>query len=347
MISVVVPAYNAERYIGKCIKSVISQTYRDIELILVNDCSTDATLDVCKRFAATDKRIVIVDKPKNEGEGAARYSGVVKATGKWTTFVDADDTLAPGSLQTMASAAQQHKVDMVMGNMRITAFGQLYKRDYLLPSQFTGRAYRHDELMDMFYLSFFGVSILPVTMWGKLYLTDMVRQELRPAGLKFGEDLLFNMRLFPRLESVYFVPDVVYNYRQGSGATSRFMPYWIDDVKTLYREKQREMAAHNFTDRADRTTRVELVECLLTYIEQFITFKRSDRQANIAALQEELHDEIYSELVAVEYTDAEVVEAIKTKDAARLYARVEYRLAHAPLKAKAKRLVRLILRHFS
>lgn len=347
MITVIVPVFNAEKYISKCIKSILRQTYKDIELVLINDCSTDRTLSICQKYASCDERVVLVNKAKNEGVDCARCDGVQKAKGEWITFVDADDTLTVGALFAMWKVADKYGTDMVSGNICVYAFGGLLKRKDLLSKEYTGHLYNHNELMERFYISFFGVNILPVSMYGKLYKTELVRKAFHPSKLKFGEDLLFNMRLFPLLNTAIFIPNIVYNYRQGSGGTSRFMPYWIETVKRLYREKQNEMMAHNFSEQADHYIKVELINCLITYVEQFITFKRSTRQANIEALQQELQDKIYIELHGIQYKDKEVIEAIEAKDALHLYTRIEYKLSHAPFKAKAKRFIRLILKFVS
>lgn len=344
LVSIIIPAYNAERHIFACIKSVLKQTYSHIELIIVNDGSFDRTSRICQEFAAKDSRIIFINKEKNEGVDHARYDGVQQASGSWIAFVDADDILMPEAISSLHGAAAKYDVDMVMGNSRISALFGLMKRNCLLSNDLVGCTFGHEDLMRRFYISFFGVNILSVTMWGKLYKTEIVRQSYQPTDLKFGEDLLFNMRLFPLLRSAYFISDIVYSYRQASGITSRLMPFWIDNVKRLYREKQHEMRCHNLTEQADFYAKVELINCLLTYVDQFLTFKPSTRKENIAVLSKELEDPIYHDISKVPYKHSEVSEAIANKDAANLYAFVENRRKQAPLRTKAKYLIRRILR---
>lgn len=217
LISVVLPAYNAERCISASIRSVLRQTYRHFELLIVNDGSSDSTSLICQKFAAQDDRIVLVSKERNEGVDRARYDGVKRAKGAWITFLDADDLLMPEALDCLYGSASQYHVDVVMGCSRLSALYGLLKRDCLLPNDILHRTYNHEVLMEKFYISFFGVNILPVTMWGKLYKTEILRQSYQPTNLKFGEDLLVNMRVFPLLSSARFIPDIVYSYRQGSG----------------------------------------------------------------------------------------------------------------------------------
>ena len=90
MISVIVPIYNAEKYLDKCLTSIVNQTYADIEIILVNDGSTDESLAICKKYEQDDERIVVINK-RNEGLVRARKDGIRMAKGEYITFVDADD----------------------------------------------------------------------------------------------------------------------------------------------------------------------------------------------------------------------------------------------------------------
>ena len=89
LITVMIPAYNAQKYIGRCIESLIEQTYKDIEILIVNDGSKDSTKSICEEFSQKDARVRLVNQ-ENGGEGAARNTGLREARGKYLTFVDAD-----------------------------------------------------------------------------------------------------------------------------------------------------------------------------------------------------------------------------------------------------------------
>lgn len=345
-VSVIMPAYNAERYIGKCIKSVLAQTYKDFELIIVNDGSTDGTLHICQKFAEKDERIVLHNK-KNGGEDMARYDGLQLARYEYVTLIDDDDFLPPNALKTLYNAAIANNVDMVMGNNKVTMFGGLVSVERKYSDEQTNRLMEHDEIMQNFYIGFFGKSVVNVALWAKLYRTSIIRKVFQPTGYRVGGDLVINMRIFPLLQSLYIVPDIVYHYRRGSGVTARFMPYWMENMKKLYLEKKKEMFAHDFVPQAEYYLKVELINCLRTYVEQFITFKPKTREENIAILQKELHDEIYKELNGVKYRDMDILDAIASRDAARLYAKMEDLSKHAPLKVKAKRVVYQLLRVLS
>lgn len=113
-ITIIICAYNASKYIGECLKSVIKQTFRDFEIIIVNDGSTDDTLKICKEFALQDTRIKIFNI-KNNGVSHARNFGINRASGKWLTFVDADDWIEVDLLKSLHSYITEG-VEIVMGN---------------------------------------------------------------------------------------------------------------------------------------------------------------------------------------------------------------------------------------
>lgn len=111
-ISVVLPVYNCEKYIDRCIDSIINQTYKNFEIILVNDGSTDNSLNLLKKYKKKDKRIILIDK-KNEGVSVARNIAIDRSSGDYITFVDADDYLEKDALETMINLIKKEKVDIL------------------------------------------------------------------------------------------------------------------------------------------------------------------------------------------------------------------------------------------
>ena len=112
-VSIIVPIYNAEKYLGYCINSIVSQTYQNIEIILVNDGSMDDSLKICKNYAAIDKRIRILDIP-NGGVSNARNSGLKEATGEYIQFVDADDTIDLNMTERMCELMEAYHSDLTI-----------------------------------------------------------------------------------------------------------------------------------------------------------------------------------------------------------------------------------------
>ena len=114
LVSVIIPVYNAEKFIKTCIDSVLAQTYTNIEIILINDGSVDYSKSICEKFANNASNIILINQ-QNSGVSAARNAGLKFATGKYVTFLDADDELPPNAIKQCVEAAETADFDMVIG----------------------------------------------------------------------------------------------------------------------------------------------------------------------------------------------------------------------------------------
>lgn len=176
-ISVVVPVYNAEKYVGRCVSSICSQTYTDIEIILVDDGSQDGSGAILDKCAADDVRIKTVHQ-QNAGVMAARAAGVWLSHGKWLCFVDADDTMKADALESMADLADGDAVLVALEN----------------DEDCTLNAAQFAQLV----LSFKGFSV-----WGKLFRRDLLDEYALsvPRHFKVGEDFLTILRVLKNINS--------------------------------------------------------------------------------------------------------------------------------------------------
>ena len=120
LVSIIVPIYNAQNHIARCVESIRRQTYKNLEILLLNDGSRDVSLDVCKMYANVDDRIVLIDKA-NSGVAATRNMGLREAKGKYLQFVDADDTIQPYATEMLVTRAEESGADLVIAHYnRIT-----------------------------------------------------------------------------------------------------------------------------------------------------------------------------------------------------------------------------------
>lgn len=269
-VSIIIPVYNVERYLRKCLDSVVNQTLRDIEIILVNDASPDNSLSICKEYQSKDNHIKIIDKKQNEGVDKARFSGINIARGKYVTFVDSDDWLANNQvLAEMYAKAEEYNADYVeIGMSRVLGNRIKIKRKKAIP---VVGLIEQPELFEKYYVSFFGHNILPVNIWGKLYRRSVIENaKMLPSGITMGEDLVFNMKLFPHLKRIYIMSSHGYCYRYG-GMTNRYNPKLLPDLKFLYRLKQDLIKKYNY-DKAFNLTRYELKNVLCSDIKQRILY---------------------------------------------------------------------------
>ena len=205
-ISVIVPVYNAEKYLPKCLDGLINQTFKDIEIICVNDGSTDRSLSILKEYAKKDSRIVIVDK-KNSGPGACRNIGIEKATGEFIQFVDSDDWIEPETCEVCYQKAKEHNVDMVSFNS--TVYGPKIFPYYYYDIKKEKKIIWKDISTNLFNYHFHS--------WHFLYKKDFLLQnKISFPNLIWGEDVPFVMRAILKAKSIYMIPNCLYAYVQQS-----------------------------------------------------------------------------------------------------------------------------------
>ena len=275
-ISIVVPVYNCEKYIGKCIKTIQKQTYRNWNLILVDDGSSDRSGEICDEFAQKDARITVIHQ-KNKGSVEARKAGVLSAAAQqnpWIMMCDADDTMPADALEKFYGAAQKFGAEMVVGQSI-----RKYKGVYL-PSKRKSpcfqiqepRLYTHEEIIDSLFISYFGITNFPVNLVAKLYRTEQLIKaiDFAPVVKFMGDDLSVSIRITPEVKNLVIIPDVVYNYRIGGG-TSRFMPYMMDDFASLYTYKQQFAEKYPMPQDAQLYMDIELMNTTKTHFLQCLT----------------------------------------------------------------------------
>ena len=243
-VSVIVPVYNVEKYLPKCLDSIVGQTYQNIEIICVDDGSPDSSAEILRAYAEKDERIKIVTK-ENGGLSSARNAGIKVAEGDYTVFVDSDDWIDIETIETAVTAAEKDGVDMVMwGYMREYKGKSIEKKifdsDRIFNNEET-RLYVHrrivglmnDELSSPATLDSLG------TAWGKLYNTKKIQDnELEFVDTKIigTEDLLFNTHYFGYVDNCKFINKPFNHYRKDneSSLTRKYKPNLFEQWSRLY-----------------------------------------------------------------------------------------------------------------
>ena len=226
-VSIIVPVYNGERYFTDCIQSILTQSFTDIEIIVINDGSTDGSLSLIKRYAQNDSRIIVINQ-KNKGVSAARNAGLSKAKGDYIMFVDADDYLVKNdAIELLMNFANAN------GNPDVVQFRRVKdtRKQFLpvnarsLDSRILGRMIV-DETIN--------------TLWDKLYKKSIIRANSCefPVGIRMAEDLLFNVRYFCAIKTIGFFDEELYFYREDNqeSATKKYMPNKYDDLMYVNRQ---------------------------------------------------------------------------------------------------------------
>lgn len=224
-VSIIVPAYNAEKYIGRCIESILSQTYSDFELILVDDGSVDFTSKICDSYAENDGRILVVHK-ENGGVSKARNIGLSKASGKYVMFVDSDDYIAEDMLSGMILKFTD-SVDMVVASIKMIT--KTESVEYLMKNA----ELSVKEILESFCLEAFP-RICLCGPWVKLYRKEILDCHcIRfDEGMSLGEDTVFNMFYLKNCGSVSTVNNPYYFYMRDNENSlySRFRDNWYADT---------------------------------------------------------------------------------------------------------------------
>ena len=300
LVSILIPLYNQERYFKACIKSVEKQTYKNLEIIIVNDGSTDRSPQMAQEWAARDSRVKVINK-QNEGVAFARRDGYLTAIGDYVVFLDSDDMLTPRSIEVMVTCSIDNDVDLVMGHFE-KRLGPIHKKvtDGYCSFPFN-QLIKQPELFDKYYIGFFRNTVLPVNVWAKLYRKSVIDKAYQETELfsqevtLMGEDQFFNLKLFSYLNSAYRIKDSVYIYRYGGGTfgyNKNFPQLFISSDKRLHL-----LDKYNYVG-GYKPLFDEYVACFYHHAAQMIYYKKTPKDEVISFFEHEMnHRELMPRLL--------------------------------------------------
>ncbi len=213
-ISVIIPVYNVEKYLRECLDSVINQTFRDIEIICINDGSTDNSLNILEEYKRIDKRIKIIHQ-KNKGMSVARNNGMKIAKGKYICFVDSDDWVDKKMCELFYLISKKNNLDILVGGSNL-----IYERRVLRKIVKTDSRYSLSNLKTFDNEIFYWKNInnlfqINLCVWGKLYKKDFLKKIniSFPEGM-FHEDYLFYLKTILLANKIGLLRNNLYNYRK-------------------------------------------------------------------------------------------------------------------------------------
>jgi glycosyltransferase involved in cell wall biosynthesis len=216
LVSIIIPVYNAESSIGKITSSILSEGLKDVELILVDDGSTDSTLKILRGIKSNRKDITVISQ-KNGGPSSARNSGIKRAKGEYIQFYDADDNIAPGALQTITKEIKKSQPDVLVSGWSIdleskneTIVG--YKK--ISPAKETVLS----KDIIKYTVNSIGTDGKLYNLWNKLFRADIIHNNNLAfrEDLRFGEDLVFALEYFKYAEKLIVIPKVTYSYKSSN-----------------------------------------------------------------------------------------------------------------------------------
>ena len=225
-ITVIVPVYNVENYLRKCLDSIIAQTYKNIEIIVVNDGSTDASGQICQEYTQIDNRIVYIEK-ENGGLSEARNVGLDKMTGSYVTFIDSDDWAELDYVEILYKKIIEYQADISVGNYYSYNEDEETYYLHIYGDSYYEKVYDNISIFENLYESQEMKSFALISAWGKLYKAKLF-DYLRFEKGKLGEDGYFNQKMYLSVNKVVYLNKGLYAYRQRSGSiTNTWTEKWM------------------------------------------------------------------------------------------------------------------------
>lgn len=218
-ITVIVPVYNVEHYLDKCLDSLINQTYKNLEIIVINDGSTDNSGIICQEYAQKDNRIIYIEK-ENGGQSEARNMGLNRMTGSYVTFVDSDDWVELDYVEVLYNKLIEYQADIAVGNYYSYNEQEGIFYFHIFGNSYYEKVYDNVSIFENFYESEHMKNFALICVGGKLYKSDLFR-ELRFEVGKLGEDGYLNQKIYLLAEKTIYLNAGLYAYRQREGSSSR------------------------------------------------------------------------------------------------------------------------------
>ena len=227
LISIIIPAYNIDAYISRCLDSILNQSYKNLEIIVVNDGSTDKTGEILDEYKERDSRIRIIHKG-NTGVSDTRNTGIDVALGEYIGFVDGDDTIHPDMYHVLMDNALKYHADISHCGYQMVFLDR--KDDY----HGTGKLMVQDNYQGVYDL--LEASLVEPGLWNKLYRRDLIGKYRLDKNVRINEDLLFNYEMFKRAKCSVFEDKMLYYYmvRPASASTQKLNRNKIlDPIKVM------------------------------------------------------------------------------------------------------------------
>lgn len=207
MVSIIIPIFNAERTLDRCLQSVINQSYENIEIILINDGSTDRSLSICEDYRKKDGRIIVVNK-ENGGASSCRNIGIFLAGGKYIQFVDSDDWLSENATEQFLTYAEFSKSDLVVADFfrvkkdSASVKGHIKKEGCMTTNEYVS------------YMSQCPANFYYGVIWNKFYKRDIIQKNeiFMDREMKWCEDFLFNLQYLRYVRKCYTIKKPLYYY---------------------------------------------------------------------------------------------------------------------------------------
>lgn len=302
LITVIVPVYNVEKYINACVDSLIDQTYKNIEIILVDDGSKDKSGAICDDYAASDTRIKVIHK-QNEGLGFARNTGLKAAQGKFVTFIDSDDKADVDLIEKLVNGIREFDCDTCIGGFKRI----LENNTVCFEERYDKTLYKGKDVYDKLFARMLGSApdrhdAVRMSVWNVMYSMDIIRKhniEFPSERIFISEDIIWDSEYYKYAKKASVISSTAYNYRITPGSlTQKYKPDMLEKICVLYSEMCNRLSNDEIKiKRLQRQFFVNLRTCIKQ--ENFSVSRKSDTEIK-AAIKEIVNNHVV-ETVSEEY----------------------------------------------
>lgn len=242
LISIIVPVYNTENYLEKCLYSLVNQTYKNIEIIIIDDGSPDNSMNIIQKFVLADNRVKVISQ-KNQGLSGAKNTGMNNANGDYIMFIDSDDWIEIDTCEKAINASEKYNADVVFWSY-IKEFSNSQKDNYLFDKTEIIWSEKNINQLSRRMVGLVGDELANpqsidnlVTAWGKLYKKSVIG-DVRFTDTKIigTEDALFNIEVFLGINSAVYIPDLLSHYRKDneSSLTHNYKKKLVSRWREMY-----------------------------------------------------------------------------------------------------------------
>ncbi len=265
LVSIIIPVYNVDRYLKNCVEALCSQTYNNIEIILVDDGSTDNSGWIADDLAKKDNRIKTIHT-KNSGAGFARNTGLEVASGKYVTFVDSDDYVENNLIELLMLEIKKGSDVSIGGFKRIDERGHVIGIE-----EYNNQNFAEDAVYSELFSRMLGSSpkshdAIKMAVWNAIYSMDIIRKyNLRFPSQKeyYSEDLYFNYLYFKKSRKASLINSTAYGYRVTPGSlTQKYKPQLLESVSSFYSKMEKELKDYKMVIRLQRQFFVNIRACI-------------------------------------------------------------------------------------
>lgn len=320
-ITVIVPVYNVENYLQQCLDSLLAQTYKNLEIIVVNDGSTDNSGNICQEYVQKDNRIIYIEK-ENGGLSDARNTGLEKMTGNYVTFVDSDDWVEQDYVEVLYKKLMEYQADIAVANYYSYNESEGIYYFHIFGDSYYEKVYDNVSIFENLYESSEMKSFALISAWGKLYRADLFNH-LRFDKGKLGEDGYLNQKMYLLVEKIVYMNQGLYAYRNRDGSitkswTEKWMHALVDAMSeritllanlgyplekhlSVYRQMLEVSLANGQASGLSDTNTYKEFEAKKFLLEELTNRKKKDKKAIVLAANFSYADQVMTTVKSICY----------------------------------------------